>query len=297
MDDTRDKVPSSASPAVVENPWADLRRLTPARLALGRAGGSLPTAALLRFQLDHARAVDAVHHQLRGDELAAALQASPVVGAHCPSGPARLRSRAGDRPTYLQRPDLGRQLDERSYETLYQARPASDARPDLALVIGDGLSALAVQLHALPFLEAFIATLASDDRSWSLAPISIVSQARVAIGDDVGEALGARTVLMLIGERPGLSSPDSMGLYLTWSPRRGRHDAQRNCISNVRDAGLPCAEAARRAHALLCEAFRLQLSGVELKDRSEAPEGAHGLDREPRQSFRLVERTARGAGK
>jgi ethanolamine ammonia-lyase small subunit len=240
---------------VVENPWGALRRFTDARIALGRAGVSQPTEAQLAFQLAHARARDAVHAALDVVRLASALEA----GLGLPS--MRLHSAAADRHVYLQRPDLGRRLDAASRAALTMGDH------DLAIVVADGLSALAIEQNALPFLQALLPRLAQD--GWSLAPLCIVEQGRVAVGDEVGEALGARAVLVLIGERPGLSSPDSMGLYFTWAPRVGLTDESRNCISNVRPAGMGYADAAARLHYLLAEARRRGLSGVQLKDESD----------------------------
>jgi ethanolamine ammonia-lyase small subunit len=245
---------------VVENPWQSLRRFTDARIALGRAGVSQPTEAQLAFQLAHARARDAVHAALDVARLTEALEAG--LGVSC----LRLHSAAADRHVYLQRPDLGRRLDAASRAAL----TAGDH--DLAIVVADGLSALAIEQNALPFLQALLPRLALD--GWSLAPLCIVEQGRVAVGDEVGEVLGARAVLVLIGERPGLSSPDSMGLYFTWAPRVGLTDESRNCISNVRPAGLGYAEAATRLHYLLAEARRRGLSGVQLKDESIGPKAA-----------------------
>ncbi|APW36804.1 ethanolamine ammonia-lyase [Rhodoferax koreense] len=246
---------------VVPNAWQSLRSLTAARIALGRTGVSLPTSAQLEFQLAHARARDAVHLPLDTAQLAQDLkglepdQPEPIV----------LASAAGDRLTYLQRPDLGRRLDERSRETLAALQPNA-AGYDLALVVVDGLSALAIAQNAAPFLRALTQRLAVED--WSLAPITVVTQGRVAVGDEVGERLGARAVAVLIGERPGLSSPDSMGLYLSWAPRVGLTDAQRNCISNVRPEGLAVTEAGYKLHWLLRESRRRQLTGVDLKDET-----------------------------
>ena len=240
--------------AVIPNPWQALRTLTQARIALGRAGVSVPTAAQLDFQLAHAQARDAVHAQLDAAALQAAIAArgQACVTAHsaCP-----------DRVTYLQRPDLGRRLDDASRARLAAAAPR---QCDLALVVADGLSALAIVQNALPFLDLLLPRLATD--GWSLAPLVIVQQGRVAIGDEVGQLMHARAVVVLIGERPGLSSPDSMGLYLTWGPRPGLLDAQRNCISNVRPAGLGYAGAAHKLAYLLDAARTRGLSGVELKD-------------------------------
>ena len=256
---------NSTENPVVENPWRRLREFTDARIGLGRAGISLPTKELLEFQLSHARARDAVHFPLDCDGLMSALEASvliPVKDIH------RLHSRADDRMTYLQRPDLGRRLNDYSRSLLQHDMATDDGvsrKYDLGIVIVDGLSSLAVQQNALPFLETLLPLVPQ----LSLAPIAIVEQGRVAVGDEVGELLNARCVIVLIGERPGLSSPDSLGLYLTFNPHTGLTDAARNCISNIRPAGLSYNEAARRAQYLLNEAQRLQLSGVNLKDRTE----------------------------
>ncbi len=253
-----------APPApVVPNPWHELRAFTPARIALGRAGISLPTAPQLAFQLAHAQARDAVHRPL--DVHALCTELTTLGLATLP-----LQSAAADRAAYLQRPDRGRQLDPDSRRQLQAWRAAQQAAgqpaADVALVLADGLSSLALQRHAVPVLTALVPLLGAG---WTLAPVAVVEQGRVAIGDDVGEALGAQMVVVLIGERPGLSSPDSLGLYITWSPRVGLSDAQRNCISNVRPEGLPAADAARRLAHLLQTARQRQISGVALKDDSE----------------------------
>jgi ethanolamine ammonia-lyase small subunit len=277
---------------VTANPWQSLRRFTAARIALGRSGVSQPTAPQLAFQLAHAQARDAVHLALDSATLAEALQAAfsqPCLSLH---------SAAASRDIYLQRPDLGRRLDDASRQALQQRTPAhAQATPsqpaaaqsapapggyDLAIVIADGLSALAIEQNAMPFLKILMARLADD--GWSLAPPAIVEQGRVAVGDEVGELLGARAVVMLIGERPGLSSPDSMGLYLTWAPKAGLTDASRNCISNVRPAGLTYDDAAFKLHYLLSEARKRQLSGVALKDETATDNNA--LDA-PRRNFLL----------
>ena len=251
--------------AVVENPWRRLREFTDARIGLGRAGISLPTSELLAFQLSHAQARDAVHLPLDIDALCSELAADPQLAAL--GEPIRLHSQATDRMTYLQRPDLGRLLDDASREQLVAL--CCEQPSDLAIVIVDGLSSRAIAQNAVPFLQRFMGLLASELPECSLAPLTIVEQGRVAVGDDVGALLNARAVLLLIGERPGLSSPDSLGLYLTWAPKPGLTDAARNCISNVRPAGLPHVEGAKRALYLLREAQRLKLSGVSLKDRTE----------------------------
>jgi ethanolamine ammonia-lyase small subunit len=252
---------------VTADPWTALRRFTPARIALGRAGVSLPTAAHLAFQLAHAQARDAVQRALDVPPLARALSAA--LQQEIPSCLA-LHSAAAGRNIYLQRPDLGRRLSAASHEILAAldrpARPAA-ARPyDLAFVVADGLSALAIEQNAAPFLDIVRRRIAVEN--WSLAPTSIVLQGRVAVGDEIGELLGVKTVVVLIGERPGLSSPDSMGLYLTWMPRVGLADASRNCISNVRPAGLRYEDAACKLHYLLAQMHQRQLSGVGLKDET-----------------------------
>ena len=259
------------APIVKADGWLALRRLTPARIALGRSGASVPTAAQLAFQLDHARARDAVHAALDAGELARALMPplSPTYASLPATAPLHVHSAARDRLQYLQRPDLGRRLDADSRAALDASRPAGGA--DLVIVIADGLSALAVARHAPPFVQALDALLArrhAGEAPWRVAPLVIAQQARVALGDDVAERLHARAVLVLIGERPGLSSPDSMGLYLSWAPRVGMRDAERNCISNVRPAGLAVEAAAARLVYLLGQARLLGMSGVALKDES-----------------------------
>jgi ethanolamine ammonia-lyase small subunit len=255
---------TSLSP-VTPSRWEALRQLTDARLALGRAGHSLPTTAHLAFQLAHAQARDAVHLPLDALGLATDLSALKLESL-------QLQSAAADRLSYLQRPDLGRKLDTPSRQVL--ARWMDKHRQpvfDLAFVIADGLSALAVHQNAVALISATWSRLQTDTaHSWALSPIVIALQARVAIGDEVGEALHAKTVVVLIGERPGLSSPDSLGAYLTWAPRAGLTDVSRNCISNIRPAGLPIAAAAVKLHHLLSQARTRQLSGVALKDETDA---------------------------
>jgi ethanolamine ammonia-lyase small subunit len=236
-------------------PPAGLRRFTTARVALGRAGNALPTAAHLDFVEAHAMARDAVHAALDVAALAVELRAlglAPVVVA----------SRAPDRHSYLLRPDLGRALDDASVARLARCDPP------LALVVADGLSATAVQHHAAPFLAEALTRLARI--SVAAGPAVIALQGRVALGDAIGAALGAEAVAVLIGERPGLSAPDSLGLYLTWQPRPGRTDAERNCISNIRPAGQPFAAAAETLAWLVGEMRRRRLTGVALKDERPA---------------------------
>lgn len=243
---------------VQSDPWDELRAHTSARIALGRVGSSLPTREVLKFGLAHAQARDAVHHPLDFEVLQQALE-------HVGFRVLRARSEAPDRQTYLLRPDLGRALHPDSQWQLKGANVAAE----LAIVIADGLSSIAVQQHALPLLQALRERFATD---WRNTPVVLAEQGRVAIGDGIGEALGAKLALVLIGERPGLSSPDSLGLYLTWQPRVGRMDSERNCISNVRPQGLPYELAAHKLAHLLQQALRLRLSGVGLKDDSELQE-------------------------
>ncbi|MBB3213451.1 ethanolamine ammonia-lyase small subunit [Herbaspirillum sp. Sphag1AN] len=246
---------------VTDNPWHTLRRYTAARIALGRAGVSLPTNAQLAFQLAHAQARDAVHLALDAAQLQQQLIDANIHGA---STCKIVDSAASDRLTYLQRPDLGRRLSDDSRKALDDGDQARHY--DLAFVIADGLSSLAITRNAVPFLAVLQSKIAA--RHWTLAPLSIVRQGRVAIGDEIGSLLHARLVVILIGERPGLSSPDSMGLYLTWMPTVGMNDAQRNCISNVRPQGMSYEEAATKLDYLLAEALRRELTGVALKDES-----------------------------
>lgn len=249
---------------VVNNPWQQLRQFTAARIALGRTGVSQPTQPQLAFQLAHAQARDAVHLALDVPQLLQELEEAELARA---DSCLVLDSAAGDRLHYLQHPDSGRRLDDASRERLRALpRPSQGRAHDLALVVADGLSALAVARHAVPLLGAIRRQIAAEN--WSLAPLTVVKQARVAIGDEVGELLGARVMVLLIGERPGLSSPDSLGIYLTWMPTPGLMDANRNCISNVRMEGLSYEEAAFKVHHLMAQMHKLQLSGVMLKDES-----------------------------
>lgn len=245
------------------DPWRQLRALTPARIALGRAGSAIPTAAHLEFQLAHAQARDAVHEAL---DLAAMGESLAQAGFRWVA----VRSAAGDRTRYLQRPDLGRRLDRHSRESL-QRTVEPGGTVDAAFVAADGLSALAVQRHAVGVLSLVIPRLEAE--RWRIAPVVVAEQARVALGDEIGALLGAGLVAVLIGERPGLSSPHSLGAYLTWQPRPGRTDAERNCISNIRPEGLGYEEAAARLHYLIIEARRRKLSGIGLKDETGALQG------------------------
>ena len=237
-------------------PAHPLRKWTSARVALGRAGGSLPHRERLDFRLSHARARDAVHQPFDPAMLALELESHgrPILLAP---------SQALDRPTYLQRPDLGRQLSPEANERLIARRTADGF--DFVVILADGLSASAAHLQGPPLLAALLPLL----DKWTLAPLVIAPFARVALQDEIGHALGARAALILLGERPGLGSPDSLGAYLVHDPRPGNSDAQRNCVSNIRPAGLPPAAAAHRISWLLLESRRLGFSGVDLKDSSE----------------------------
>lgn len=251
---------------VYKDPWEKLRQFTNARIGLGRVGTSIPTEELLRFQLSHAQAIDAVHVPLDVEQLCQQFAESDLLQPYLPAN--KLQSKARDRMVYLQRPDLGRQLDEASIYKLQQQR--TDEPYDVVFVVADGLSSYAITNHAKPFLEILIKNLHDDpDKEWRIAPICIVEQGRVAVGDDVCETLNAKEVVLLVGERPGLSSPDSMGLYLTWNAKQGTEDSLRNCISNIRPEGLNYQAAVHKCSYLLDESQRIELSGVSLKDRSE----------------------------
>lgn len=236
--------------------WAHLRDFTAARLAPGRAGGSLPTRARLDFQLAHAQARDAVHAPFDAVGLAIELREQhPQVE--------QVRSRASDRSAFLLRPDLGRRLLTEDRERL--ASTYQDAGCDLVIIISDGLSSHAAHRQAPSLLVHLLPMLAE---AWEMGPLVIATHGRVALQDEIGEALGARWALMLLGERPGLGSPDSLGAYFTHLPRSGRTDAERNCVSNIRPQGLPPADAAFRLAHLLNASRQRGLSGVALKDDS-----------------------------
>ncbi len=244
------------SESVTQSPWADWRSLTPARLALGRAGAGMPTDEILRFGWAHAMARDAIHAALDTDALEQNLRAKgwDVL---------QVRSRASDRTTYLRRPDLGRVLDPGDIAKL---RDRAASQSDICIVVGDGLSSLAVERHAVPLLEALKPHLSDELNGTSVV---IATQARVALADDIADVLQAKLSIILIGERPGLSSPDSLGVYMTHGPFRGRNDSERNCISNIRPEGLSYAAAAFKLAWLVREALRRGLTGVDLKDESD----------------------------
>jgi len=243
--------------------WTQLKTFTRARIALGRVGTSLPTSEVLNFGLAHAMARDAVHLALDIAALEADIKAQQFKTI-------QVKSMAPDRASYLLRPDWGRRLHEQSLSKLQNLHHASQAKPpDFLIVVGDGLSSLAVARHVAPLLAELRKHLPEE---WQTGPVVIASQARVAIGDEIGQALNARMVAMLIGERPGLSSPDSLGIYLTYNPTLGLSDADRNCISNVRPEGLHYAAAVKKLIWLAKEAMQLKLTGVMLKDESDIQE-------------------------
>lgn len=253
---------------LIRNQWHTLRRYTQARIAQGRAGHALPTEANLKFQLDHARARDAVQHPLNIELMKEALADLnfPIL---------IVASQAQDRSTYLQRPDLGRLIRQEDLKTLKQYQ----GDHDIALVIADGLSSTAVHQHAKGLLGSLIPKL--QQFNFTINPvITLARQARVALGDEIGQTLGAKLVLILIGERPGLSSPDSLGIYVTYEPKPGRMDSERNCISNIRPPeGLSYEQASDTASYLCRQALQKRLTGVKLKDDSQMVEhsGVEGI--------------------
>ena len=239
-----------------------LQRYTSARVSLGRAGPAIQTHEQLRFQLDHALARDAVHAQLDATAMLQGLQQRKMECLALRS--AVVGEPGDDRQLYLRRPDLGRTLHPESRDALLQFSANLVTNSGVVFVIADGLSALAVESHALPLLNETMSLLPPDQ--WSVGPICVVSQGRVAIGDEIGGLLHAKLSILLIGERPGLSAPDSLGVYITWNPRPGRTDAERNCISNVRHQGLSYADAAQRIAFYINAAKRLQATGIALKE-------------------------------
>lgn len=236
------------------------QELTPARIGLARAGSSIATQQILSFDLDHARARDAVHLPFDTQTLEAQLEERKIASVE-------VASAAPDRTVYLQRPDLGRRLNDASRQVLKEVSSAAPTGFDLGIVIADGLSTRAIHNNAIAFLDHFLSL--SFIRDLSCAPVVIASQARVALADEIGEHLNVRLSIILIGERPGLSASDSMGIYLTYSPKKGRTDAQRNCISNIRQGGLDYKQAAGQLEHLVSGAFKLSLSGVYLKQTNQ----------------------------
>lgn len=243
-------------PAPEADPWAALRSFTAARIALGRSGTSVPLREALAFKLAHAHARDAVYSTLDTGQLLTDLAALQLPVC-------QVRSKALTREEYLQRPDRGRQLDSASQSLLNEY---AGGECDIAIILADGLSATAINDYALPLLRQLVPRLLAA--GFRLGPVAIAEQARVALGDEIGQLLRARLSLLLIGERPGLSSPNSLGAYFTYGPRPGLTDEARNCVSNIRPEGLPYAAAVEKLFVLLQEALRRQLSGVGLKDES-----------------------------
>lgn len=241
--------------------WHTLTRYTAARIALGRSGGSLRTDSLLDFRLSHARAKDAVQARFAVEELAASLKSSGVPVEFATSA-------AAGRHQYLMRPDLGRRLAEESRKRL-SAQAAQWGKRDLLVMVSDGLAAQAAHRHAAETVTVLLSLLAC--RGWTFFPVLLVPFARVKLQDEVGELLDARHSLILLGERPGLGSPDSLGAYLTYRPRSACTDADRNCVSNIREEGLPPREAAMKLAGLLVESERRKLSGVGLKEQEVPP--------------------------
>ena len=242
---------------VPRDPWAQLDWRTSARIAIGRAGASLPTREVLSFALAHARARDAVRARFDRAELGARLESLGLLVTN-------VESQAGNRSVYLRRPDLGRRLKPASRDRL--AKSAGEPACDLALMIGDGLSANAVAANAPPMIEALLPF--AESLGLTLGPVVIAEGARVALGDEVGEILGARLIAVLIGERPGLSAADSLSIYLTYAPQIGRTDAERNCISNIRPGGLASTAAAANLAWLIEAARAMRMTGIGLKDQS-----------------------------
>ena len=245
---------------VEANAWERLKQFTDARIALGRVGGSLPTQPSLAFQLAHAQAKDAVLKALDIEGLRSQLTAVSTEIL-------QVESCAQDKDIYLKRPDLGRELSEASRQLLKDYAQSNPNTYDVVIVAGDGLSARAIEDNAPYFIQQLYAS--CQQAQWRVAPFGIATGSRVALGDEIAEILQADMLVMLIGERPGLSSPDSMGIYYTWQARRGCHDAMRNCISNVRPAGLSTQLAIQRLLGLMNKSKQLGLSGVHLKDEHE----------------------------
>jgi ethanolamine ammonia-lyase small subunit len=244
-----------APPSVIRQSWADLRALTPARIAIGRSGGGLPTPAWLEFQAAHARARDAVHAKLDVNAMLEKIAARGFAALN-------VHSAARSREEFLRRPDLGRALSAESRARLSEPMVA----PDVLIVVGDGLSSVAVERNALSLLEHLWPRLRAA--AVQLAPVVVAEEARVALADEIGEIVQAKLSVMMIGERPGLSAADSLGMYLTYDPRLGRVDSERNCISNIREGGMGAEEAAAQAADLIRSMLAHRASGILLASRT-----------------------------
>jgi ethanolamine ammonia-lyase small subunit len=243
---------------VIKNQWDALKQYTAARIALGRAGSGIPTSEYLRFRLAHAQAKDAVCQPFDKNRIIGQLQQAGLKTLS-------VESQAGSKPEYLARPDLGRKLSASSVQSLMK----NSIQADILIVVSDGLSSKAVHEHAVPLVEHFLPY--ADRLEKTLYPVVVAEYARVALGDEIGQLLNAPIVIHIIGERPGLSSPDSLGIYLTWNPVKGRLDSERNCISNIRPEGLPYDNAAFKLAWLVEQAFGIHCTGIQLKDRSDEP--------------------------
>lgn len=274
---------------VQSDSWVSLKSLTDARIALGRSGVSIPTGAQLQFNLDHALARDAVNIALNMQDLQAELALlTPTLILH---------SRATERREYLQRPDLGRRLNPDSVLTLQSHALQQTRSPDVALMLVDGLSSTGVQKQG-GALSIAIKT-ACESLGLQVSPLCLVQQGRVAIGDEIGELLHARTTVLIVGERPGLSSPDSLGIYYTYAPKLGLNDASRNCISNIRPGGLSIVKATDKILWLIQESMKLQFSGVNLKDTADPEQSSEALAGDTFEKNRnfLLSENPPGAGK
>lgn len=253
---------------IVPDPWTQLRTLTDARIGLGRCGVAQPLGANLDFKLSHARARDAVHTEFQQNQLVEEMSAIHQAIA--------LNSAAESRETFLTRPDLGRQLSDESKQKWLEVLDGREF--DIALIVGDGLSAKAIHENATPFVQGWLDLVIKA--GYSVAPIAVVKNARVAVADPIGVCANARISIILIGERPGLSSPDSMGVYITYAPKIGSTDDKRNCISNIRKAGYPIREGVRKTCYLIEQAMENRFSGVKLKDNMEVAYLPFGLSAE-----------------
>ena len=238
-----------------EDYWSELRKYTHARIAIGRAGNAMPTSEVLKLRMAHAHACDAVQAEVYTDLLGSRLI---DLGFNVQ----QVKSQAIDRNDYIRNPYKGKLLHE---ESKHKLDMLEIKQTDLCIIFADGLSADAVNIHAIPFLELLLKEL----RFWNIAPVILVSQGRVAISDSIGEVLNARISLILLGERPGLSAPTSLGAYITYNPKSGNTDEKRNCVSNIQPAGLSYRQAAAKISYLLHEMRSQQLSGVKLKDNQQ----------------------------